>query len=441
MNGAEDTSDRPELLSLMMVRFMSCCKPTPPGIYSNPAAGVLRHRRPKKKKKKKKTLPDALFIDAMTDNCRAVDMTEYSGDDGGLLWSTRRHIYYEGDRGQVRYDSSSPPTGGELMRKGWGTHAVHGDPITGKLYELLDKDKKVLKSKKQFAYIRCLHEANYSDAGVAELGTKIMMGRYLAFVGGGELSVQNKYKKWFLIELGCKGKLQTRDIGKDQNKKHPIGESKGKQGLHACERGQSGGILERDMKNGGRHSVVYPNYPNNRILRRTIPAGNITVLTTVDKMTDACSLSVDYDRSLWYFHGEGAKDKNEALVSCLASMRAPPGPPGAPGMAGVQPGQAAAGRPGSPGPPGHIGHRGHTGPVGDMGKQGLQGIPGSDGEKGPPGAPPPAPKPITNKVSKVTFIGLLGLHSAFLGTVYFVLKLRASAVQKATIDDHEDESH
>jgi len=392
--------------------------------------------------RRRRTLPDALFIESLSDNCTVVNMARYSGDDGGLLWSTRSHIYYEGDKGLVRYDSGSPPTAGELMKAGWGTHAVHGDPITGKLYELLDQRKRVLRRNGEFLYIRCLHAANYSNAGVARLGMKIMMGNYLAFVGGGELAVQNRDRIWFLVELGCKGTLPTRSLGKDRNIKR-IDKYRGPNSLVVCEHGQRGGILERDIQNGGRHSIVYPNYPFNRILRRDIPSGRVTVLTAVEKMNDACSLSVDYDRSLWYWHGESAKGAEEALVSCLATVRGPPGLPGAPGVHGVQPGQAAAGKPGKPGPPGSVGHRGSTGPAGETGRQGLLGEPGDDGDKGPPGAPPAAPKPIKNKIRKATFVGLIGLHSLLLGSVYFILKFRKDTAKKATIDvdGHEEEPH
>jgi len=369
-------------------------------------------------------------------------MEKYSGDDGGLLWSTRSHIYYEGDNGLVRYNSGRIPTAGTLMKPKWGTHAVHGDPVTGKLYELLNQHKKVLKRKNQFFYIRCLHAANYSTAGIAQLGTRIQMNNYLAFVGGGELAVLDKNRNWFIIELGCKGTLPTRSLGRDGNSKR-LDKYRGKDSVVICERGQRGGILERDAKKGGKHSIVYPNYPNNRILRRHIPSGKVTVLTAVTRMNDACSLSVDYDRGLWYWHGESAKGVSEALVSCQAVLRAPPGPPGAPGMHGVQPGRAVAGRPGVPGPPGAMGHRGHAGPVGVTGVQGLQGEPGDDGDKGPPGAPPPAPKPITNKIRKATFLGVIVLHSVLLGAVYFFLKFRTTAAKKATTDlhDHEEEPY
>jgi len=355
-------------------------------------------------------------------------MATISGDDGGLLWSTRNHIWYAGDKGLVRYDAGSPPSGGVLWKRNWGIHAVHADPVTGKLYELLNERKKVLKSKQTFSYIQCLR-ADYSAAGLGMLGKPIKLRSYVAFMGVGEVAVRDKNDIWFVVELGCTGTLNTTSWGKDENK-NKLDSWQGLNSEVACEHGQRAGMLERDEKNGGQRSIVYPNYPNNRVLRRDIPSGKVMTLTSVYKMNDACSLSVDFDRNLWYWHGESARGKSEALVACGAKVRAPKGLPGPPGPRGEQPKKAYPGSPGAPGQPGAVGKWGHAGPRGNPGKDGARGEPGEDGDKGPPGAPPPAPQPITGKTSLSFFLGSLGLHILMLGIVYVILSSRAAAARK-----------
>lgn len=376
------------------------------------------------------TLPEALFVDQLTDDCISIDMSSISGDDGGMLWYSNPHIWYEGDRGLARYNGGTTPTGGVLWKPGWGTHAVHADPINGKLYELLDVHKRVLHSHRQFSYIQCLNK-NYGRSGLpVKLARTISMGSYVAFMGGGEVAVQDKHGSWFVVQLGCgRRRLRTTYLGKETGRR--IDASSGVDREIVCERGQRSGILERDEKNKGKHSIVYPNYPNNRILRREIPSGKVTHSWIVNGMSDACSLTVDYERNLWYWHGESAKGKSEALVSCKAKIRAPKGFRGPPGARGKQPQKAYPGPRGAPGKPGAVGRWGHVGPAGNPGEDGVRGEPGADGEKGKTGAPPPAPEPITGKTTLSFFMGVCGLHILILGIVYLILSSRAKAGQKA----------
>lgn len=380
-----------------------------------------------------RALPEALFIERLTDDCKAIDMSRYSGDDGGLLWSTRDYVWYAGDSGLVRYNAGRPPTSGTNINRNFGVRAVHADPITGKLYELLNKHQKSLRTGQTLRYIRCLN-ADYSLGGLGTLSvsTGIKMGSYLAFMGGGEVAVQDKNQIWYVVTLGCAGTLTTTSLGKDGNVKR-VDDISGasSNGIIACEHGQRAGILERDEKNRGQRSIVYPSYPHNQVVRRDIPSGKVMTMTSVVRMSDACSLSVDYDRNLWYWHGESARGKSEALVACKASIRAPKGPRGAPGRPGAAPKKAFPGVPGSPGPPGAVGLWGHRGPVGNPGKDGIRGEPGADGDKGKTGAPPPAPEPITGKTTLTFFIAALGLHILTLGIVYLILSSRAAAGRKA----------
>jgi len=395
------------------------------------AVRFLRRRRraPVPSPRRRRTLPAALYIEQLTDNCQAVDMSRFSGDDGGLLWSTKNHIWYAGDSGLVRYDAGTRPTAGVLKTPKWGVHSVHADPVTGKMYELLNNRKTVLYSKQTFSYIQCL-TADYGKAGLATLKTAIKMHSYLAFMGGGEVAVQDANRVWFVVELGCSGTLNTTSLGTDANM-NKLDSWRGEASIVKCEHGQRSGILERDDKHKGQRSVVYPNYPKNRILRRDIPSGKVMTLTTVNRMSDACSLSVDFDRNRWYWHGESARGKSEALVSCAATIRAPKGPPGVPGPRGEQPKKAYDGPPGAPGPPGAVGRWGHVGPAGSPGKVGARGDPGEDGDKGTTGAPPPAPPPIEGKTTLTFFLAACGLHILMLGIVYLILGSRARAAKKA----------